>query len=59
MRDPHYAGFFFLVAHCENAVPQLFAEALVRANLPEICLKKVLQHDKTRFGGIFVSVVSD
>ncbi|EQB9867017.1 hypothetical protein ACY0J8_005590, partial [Klebsiella pneumoniae] len=29
MRDPHYAGFFFLVAHCDNAVPQLFAEALV------------------------------
>nr|VXZ85620.1 Uncharacterised protein [Klebsiella pneumoniae] len=25
---------------------------LVRANLPEVCLKKVLQHDKTRFGGI-------
>jgi len=32
---------------------------VVRANLPEICLKKVLQHDKTRFGGIFVSIVSD
>ncbi|EML9404477.1 hypothetical protein [Klebsiella pneumoniae] len=29
MRDPHYAGFFFLVAHCDNAAPQLFAEALV------------------------------
>lgn len=29
MRDPHYAGFFFLMAHCDNAVPQLFAEALV------------------------------
>ncbi|MER0133120.1 hypothetical protein KD913_25485 [Klebsiella pneumoniae] len=41
------------VARCGNAVPPPFAEALVRANLPEMCLKKTLQHDKTRFGGFF------
>jgi len=40
-------------------VTPLHAKVLVRANLPEVCLKKVVQHDKTRFGGIFVSVVSD
>jgi DNA (cytosine-5)-methyltransferase 1 len=28
------------VARCGNAVPPPFAEALVRANLPEMCLKK-------------------
>lgn len=28
------------VAHCGNAVPPPFTEALVRANLPEMCLKK-------------------
>lgn len=41
------------------AVAMRFLRLLLRANLPEICLRKVLQHDKTRFGGIFVSVVSD
>ncbi|TKU41575.1 hypothetical protein FDW94_18085 [Citrobacter sp. wls757] len=30
-------GFFFLVAGGGNAVPPPFAEALVRANLPELC----------------------
>ncbi|ALD79544.1 hypothetical protein M8D60_001057 [Escherichia coli] len=35
-----YAGFFFLVAGCGNAVPPPFAEALVRANLPELCQQK-------------------
>ncbi|MFV0399177.1 MAG: DNA cytosine methyltransferase [Oscillospiraceae bacterium] len=29
------------VARCGNAVPPQFAEALVRANLPELCGKKV------------------
>ena len=29
--------YFFPVAGCGNAVPQPFAEALVRANLPELC----------------------
>lgn len=29
------------VARCGNAVPPPFAEALVRANLPELCLKKL------------------
>jgi len=29
------------VARCGNAVPPPFAEALVRANLPEICVQKV------------------
>ena len=28
------------VARCGNAVPPPFAEALVRANLPDMCLKK-------------------
>lgn len=28
------------VARCGNAVPPPFAEALVRANLPEICVEK-------------------
>nr|DAH61102.1 MAG TPA: Modification methylase HhaI/DNA Complex-SPECIFICITY, CPG SEQUENCE, C5-METHYLCYTOSINE, NUCLEOTIDE [Caudoviricetes sp.] len=28
------------VARCGNAVPPPFAEALVRANLPELCQKK-------------------
>lgn len=28
------------VARCGNAVPQSFAEALVRANLPELCQQK-------------------
>jgi DNA (cytosine-5)-methyltransferase 1 len=27
-------------AHCGHAVPPPFAEALVKANLPEMCLKK-------------------
>lgn len=29
------------VARCGNAVPPPFAEALVRANLPELCLSQV------------------
>lgn len=29
------------VARCGNAVPPPFAEALVRANLPEMCGKKI------------------
>ncbi|KQN53163.1 DNA cytosine methyltransferase [Erwinia sp. Leaf53] len=29
------------VARCGNAVPPQFAEALVRANLPELCMKKL------------------
>jgi len=28
------------VARCDNAVPPPFAEALVRANLPELCQQK-------------------
>lgn len=28
------------IARCGNAVPPPFAEALVRANLPELCQKK-------------------
>lgn len=43
------------VARCGNAVPPPFAEALVRTNLPDMCLKKkALQHDKARFGGFYL-----
>ncbi len=33
---PAAAGFSFFT-RCGNAVPPPFAEALVRANLPELC----------------------
>ncbi|MEG5413339.1 hypothetical protein UXQ04_01985 [Enterobacter hormaechei] len=32
-----YKCVAYWVARCGNAVPELFAEALVRANLPELC----------------------
>lgn len=42
--DQDYRGVKYAkdkqVARCGNAVPPPFAEALVRANLPEMCLKK-------------------
>lgn len=28
---------------------------VVRANLPQICLEKNMQHDKARFGGFFMN----
>ena len=36
------------VARCGNAVPPPFAEALVRANLPELCGKKVETMEELR-----------
>ena len=42
--DQDYRGVKYAkdkqVVRCGNAVPPPFAEALVRANLPEMCLKK-------------------
>ncbi len=42
--DQDYRGVKYAkdkqVAHCGNAVPPPFAEALVRANLPEMCIRK-------------------
>ncbi|EUL75506.1 hypothetical protein P831_04082 [Klebsiella aerogenes UCI 28] len=43
--DQNYRGVKYAkdkqVARCGNAVPPPFAEALVRANLPEMCSRKV------------------
>ncbi len=30
----------YCLFHCGNAVPLPFAEALVRANLPELCVRR-------------------
>ncbi len=35
-----YKYVAYWVARCGNAVPPPFAEALVRANLPELCQSK-------------------
>jgi len=37
------------VARCGNAVPPPFAEALVRANLPELCEKESENYARTKY----------
>lgn len=45
-------AIFTQVARCGNAVPPPFAEALVRANLPELCCHKKITTMK-ELGDVF------
>jgi DNA (cytosine-5)-methyltransferase 1 len=40
------------VARCGNAVPPVFAEALVRANLPEMCIGGELYEEQAHRRGM-------